>query len=109
MLLSERFACSRGNTAHVPASMKNIFLTLTAVALIAPVTRAEEKADAAKADITVTITGNDQMKYDKAERKKKRATSHVKGSVPLGAYLGTNSHVCSVALTLVTTNVMFVL
>ena len=32
-----------------------------------PVSRAEEKADATKADFKVTITGNDQMKYDKAE------------------------------------------
>jgi len=47
--------------------MKNILLILTAVALITPVTRAEEKADAAKADVKVTLTGNDQMKYDKAE------------------------------------------
>ena len=32
-----------------------------------PVCRAEEKADTPKADVEVTITGNDQMKYDKAE------------------------------------------
>ena len=47
--------------------MKNILLILTAVALMIPVSRAEEKADATKADVKVTITGNDQMKYDKAE------------------------------------------
>lgn len=47
--------------------MKNILLILTAAALMIPVSRAEEKADAAKADVKVTITGNDQMKYDKAE------------------------------------------
>ena len=47
--------------------MKNILLILTAAALMIPVSRAEEKADAPKADFKVTITGNDQMKYDKAE------------------------------------------
>ena len=47
--------------------MKNILLILTAAALMLPVSRAEEKADATKADFKVTITGNDQMKYDKAE------------------------------------------
>ena len=47
--------------------MKNILLILTAAALMIPVSRAEEKADATKADVKVTITGNDQMKYDKAE------------------------------------------
>lgn len=47
--------------------MKNILLILTAAALMIPVSRAEEKADATKADFKVTITGNDQMKYDKAE------------------------------------------
>jgi len=47
--------------------MKNILLILTAAALMIPVSRAEEKADANKADVKVTITGNDQMKYDKAE------------------------------------------
>ena len=47
--------------------MKNILLILTAAALMIPVSRAEEKADAIKADVKVTITGNDQMKYDKAE------------------------------------------
>ncbi len=55
------------NTAHLPAIMKNIPLILTAVVFMFPVSRAEEKADAPKADVEVTITGNDQMKYDKAE------------------------------------------
>ena len=55
------------NTAHVPASMKNILLILTAMVFMFPVCWAEEKADTPKADVEVTITGNDQMKYDKAE------------------------------------------
>ncbi len=55
------------NTAHVPAIMKNILLILTAMVFMFPVCRAEEKADTPKADVEVTITGNDQMKYDKAE------------------------------------------
>lgn len=55
------------NTAHVPAIMKNILLILTAMVFMFPVCWAEEKADTPKADVEVTITGNDQMKYDKAE------------------------------------------
>ncbi len=55
------------NTAHVPAIMKNILFILTAMVFMFPVCRAEEKADTPKADVEVTITGNDQMKYDKAE------------------------------------------
>lgn len=47
--------------------MRTILLTLTAVVLSVPGTWAEEKAVTAKADVKVTITGNDQMKYDKAE------------------------------------------
>ena len=47
--------------------MRTILLTLTAVVLSVPSTWAEEKAGTAKADVKVTITGNDQMKYDKAE------------------------------------------
>tara|TARA_B100000614_G_C14467893_1_gene461250 strand:- start:226 stop:693 length:468 start_codon:yes stop_codon:yes gene_type:complete len=47
--------------------MKNILLILTAMVFMFPVCRAEEKADTPKADVEVTITGNDQMKYDKAE------------------------------------------
>tara|TARA_B100001109_G_C18827883_1_gene457965 strand:- start:395 stop:862 length:468 start_codon:yes stop_codon:yes gene_type:complete len=47
--------------------MKNILFILTAMVFMFPVCRAEEKADTPKADVEVTITGNDQMKYDKAE------------------------------------------
>ena len=47
--------------------MKNILLILTAMVFMFPVCWAEEKADTPKADVEVTITGNDQMKYDKAE------------------------------------------
>ena len=47
--------------------MKKLLLMLAAVALPTGVTLAEEKADAAKADVKITITGNDQMKYDKSE------------------------------------------
>ncbi|MEE3179829.1 MAG: plastocyanin/azurin family copper-binding protein [Verrucomicrobiota bacterium] len=47
--------------------MKKFLLPLTAVALATGLTLAEEKADPAKADVKVTITGNDLMKYDKTE------------------------------------------
>ncbi|MEC9055943.1 MAG: plastocyanin/azurin family copper-binding protein [Verrucomicrobiota bacterium] len=47
--------------------MKKLLLMLATVALPTGVTLAEEKADAAKADVKIAITGNDQMKYDKSE------------------------------------------
>lgn len=47
--------------------MKKLLLMLAAAALPTGLTLAEEKADAAKADVKITITGNDQMKYDKSE------------------------------------------
>ena len=47
--------------------MKKFLLTTAAVALTTGIILADTKADAAKADVKVTITGNDQMKYDKGE------------------------------------------
>ncbi|HJM64986.1 MAG: Azurin [Roseibacillus sp.] len=47
--------------------MKKLLLTLTAVALATGITLAAEKADPATADVKVTISGNDLMKYDKTE------------------------------------------
>ncbi|MAT46629.1 MAG: Azurin [Verrucomicrobiaceae bacterium] len=47
--------------------MKKFLLTTAVVALTTGISVADTKADAAKADVKVTITGNDQMKYDKGE------------------------------------------
>ena len=47
--------------------MKKLLLMLVAVALATGIALAEEKADPAKADVKVTIAGNDLMKYDKTE------------------------------------------
>ena len=47
--------------------MKKLLLTLAAATLATGSVLADEKLDPAKADVKVTISGNDLMKYDKTE------------------------------------------